>query len=103
VKLYFADYVLPMGIAQANAMNFTHMKPHKRPVVGVSPNRAPRRSRTTWIKYYRYTSVNPGEVWEENEFWIDLSWRIDPDGSLGNRQFFESKQHPGEKLSVDEY
>ena len=24
--------------------------------------------------------VNPGEVWEENEFWIELSWRIDPDG-----------------------
>ena len=28
--------------------------------------------------------VNPGEVWEENEFWIELSWRIDPDGSLGH-------------------
>ena len=22
--------------------------------------------------------MNPGEVWEENELWIDLSWRIDP-------------------------
>ena len=47
--------------------------------------------------------VNPGEVWEENEFWIELSWRIDPDGSLGIRQWFESKERPGEKLSVDEY
>jgi anaerobic selenocysteine-containing dehydrogenase len=34
--------------------------------------------------------ANPGEVWEENEFWIELSWRIDPDGSLGIRKFFES-------------
>ena len=25
--------------------------------------------------------MNPGEVWEENELWIELSWRIDPDGS----------------------
>ena len=28
--------------------------------------------------------VNPGEVWEENEFWIELSWRIDPDGVAGH-------------------
>lgn len=34
----------------------------------------------------RYTyEANPGEVWEENEFWFELSWRIDPDGSLGIR------------------
>ena len=26
--------------------------------------------------------VNPGEVWEENEFWVELSGRMDPDGSL---------------------
>jgi anaerobic selenocysteine-containing dehydrogenase len=47
--------------------------------------------------------VNPGEVWEENEFWIELSWRIDPDGALGIRRYFESKARPGEKLGVDEY
>jgi hypothetical protein len=47
--------------------------------------------------------VNPGEVWEENEFWIELSWRIDPDGSLGIRGYFESQQSPGQKLTVDEY
>ena len=46
---------------------------------------------------------NPGEVWEENEFWIELSWRIDPDGSLGIRQYHESRARPGEKLTVDEY
>ncbi|MGH7932616.1 MAG: molybdopterin dinucleotide binding domain-containing protein, partial [Candidatus Binataceae bacterium] len=47
--------------------------------------------------------VNPGEVWEENEFWIELSWRIDPDGSMGIRKYFESPYRPGEKLTVDEY
>jgi anaerobic selenocysteine-containing dehydrogenase len=47
--------------------------------------------------------VNPGEVWEENEWWIELSWRIDPDGSLGIRQHHESRAHPGEKLTVEEY
>ena len=47
--------------------------------------------------------VNPGEVWEENEFWIELSWRIDPDGALGIRRWFESEERPGEKLTVEEY
>ena len=48
--------------------------------------------------------VNPGEVWEENEFWIEkLSWRIDPDGSLGIRQYHESRANPGTRLTVDEY
>ena len=47
--------------------------------------------------------MNPGEVWEENEFWIHLTWRIDPDGSKGIRQFFESRKSPGQKLTLDEY
>ena len=47
--------------------------------------------------------ANPGEVWEENEFWIELSWRIDPDGTLGIRKHFESPYRPGEKITVDEY
>jgi hypothetical protein len=47
--------------------------------------------------------TNPGEVWEENEFWIELSWRIDPDGSMGIRKFFESPYRIGEKLRIDEY
>ncbi len=44
---------------------------------------------------------NPGEVWEETEFWIALSWAIDPDGSLGIRQYFESPYRPGRKITVD--
>ena len=52
---------------------------------------------------HRTHEFNKGEVWEENEFWIDLSWRIDPDGSLGIRQFFESDERPGTPMGVDEY
>jgi hypothetical protein len=55
-------------------------------------------------KPVRFTyEANPGEVWEEDEFWIELSWRIDPDGSLGIRKWFESPYQPGEKLTVLEY
>jgi len=47
--------------------------------------------------------TNPGEVWEEDEFWIELSWRIDPDGSLGIRKWFESPYEPGEKMTMESY
>ncbi|MGH7620212.1 MAG: molybdopterin dinucleotide binding domain-containing protein, partial [Gemmatimonadaceae bacterium] len=38
-----------------------------------------------------------------NEFWIELSWRIDPTGEMGIRKHFESPYRPGEKIRVDEY
>ena len=44
-----------------------------------------------------------GEVWEEDEFWIELSWQIDPDGSLGIRSTSSRPYRPGEKITVDEY
>ena len=47
--------------------------------------------------------ANPGEVWEEGEFWIEVSWRADPDGSLGIRQYYESPYRPGEKIRLEEY
>ena len=53
--------------------------------------------------FARTYEANPGEVWEENEFWFDLSWRIDPDGSLGIKQWFQSPADPSRPVSVDEY
>ena len=102
---WFADYVLPMGVG-AERHDIASFETHagrwigfRQPVLrryaelngeAVGPER-------------RTHEFNPGEVWEENEFWIDLSWRIDPDGSLGIRQWFESDDHPGTPVGVDEY
>jgi anaerobic selenocysteine-containing dehydrogenase len=99
---YFADYVLPMGLG-SERHDLHSYETHdaqwlgfRQPVLRAAAERLGQPVTDT-------RQVNPGEVWEENEFWIDLSWRIDPDGALGIRQFFESKQRPGEKLSIDEY
>ncbi len=99
---YFADLVLPMGLS-SERHDITSYEQYdaqwiafRQPVL-----RAARERLGETITDTR--QVNPGEVWEENEFWIELSWRIDPDGSLGIRQYFESKARPGEKLGVDEY
>ena len=47
--------------------------------------------------------TNPGQVWEESEFWIALSWKMDPDGSLGVRQWFESRRETEKPIAMDEY
>ena len=57
-----------------------------------------------WATKVDFTyEANPGEVWEENEWWIQLSAEMDPDGSLGMRQYFESPYRDGEIITVDEY
>ena len=99
---YFADYVLPMGHG-SERHDLHSYETHdaqwvafRQPVLRAARERIGEAVRDT-------RQVNPGEVWEENEFWIELSWRIDPDGSLGIRRFFESKRHPGTRLPIEEY
>jgi len=99
---FFADYVLPMGLGPERHDLHSYEQydgqwiGFRQPVLRAARERAGETVTDT-------RQVNPGQVWEENEFWIDLSWRIDPDGSLGIRRYHESKQQPGSKLSVDEY
>ncbi|MGH9068880.1 MAG: molybdopterin dinucleotide binding domain-containing protein [Acidimicrobiales bacterium] len=99
---YFADWVLPMG--HSPERHDTHSYEQydgqwvgfRQPVL-----RAARERLGETITDSR--QVNPGEVWEEDEWWTELSWRIDPDGSLGIRAYHESKARPGTRLTVDEY
>jgi anaerobic selenocysteine-containing dehydrogenase len=99
---YFADYILPMGHG-SERHDIHSYETHDAQWLGFRQPvlRAARERLGETLSDTR--EVNPGEVWEENEFWLELSWRIDADGSLGIRQFVESKQRPGERLSVDEY
>ena len=98
----YADYVLPMGLGSERHDVHSYEQYNgqwigfRQPVL-----RAARTRMDEDLTDSRET--NPGEVWEENEFWMELSWRIDPEGELGIRKYFESKNHPGTKLSVDEY
>ncbi|WIV68207.1 molybdopterin dinucleotide binding domain-containing protein [Natrialbaceae archaeon AArc-T1-2] len=104
---YFADYVLPMGHS-----------PERHDIQSQETHAA------TWVTYRqpvhrefaeregedveRTYEANPGEVWEEDEFWMDLSWRVDEDGELGIREHFESPYRDGEdgepaQMTIDEY
>ena len=99
---WFADYVLPMEHA-GERHDLMSQETHagqwiafRQPVRRVAMERAGKEVQYTY-------EANPGEVWEENEWWIQVSARMDPDGSLGIRKWFESPYRPGEIISVDEY
>jgi len=99
---YLADYVLPMGLGSERHDLHSYEQydgqwiGFRQPVL-----RAARERMGETVTDTR--QANPGQVWEENEFWMELSWRIDPDGALGIRRFYESEKNPGERLTVDEY
>jgi len=99
---FFADYVLPVGVG-SERHDLHSYETHDAQWLGFRQPvlRAARQRLGEAVDDTR--QVNPGEVWEENELWIELSWRIDPDGSLGIRRHFESRERPGTKLGVDEY
>ncbi len=99
---WFADYVLPMGHS-AERHDLMSQETHagqwlafRQPVRRVAMERAGQPVQFTY-------EANPGEVWEENEFWIQLSAAMDPDGDLGVRQWFESPYREGEIITIDEY
>jgi anaerobic selenocysteine-containing dehydrogenase len=99
---FFADYVLPMGHAPERH-DLHSYETHDAQWIGFRQPvaRALREREGQAVGDTR--EVNPGEVWEENEFWIELTWRIDPDATLGIRRYVESRARPGEKLGLDEY
>jgi anaerobic selenocysteine-containing dehydrogenase len=99
---WFADYVLPMGHS-GERHDLMSQETHsgqwiafRQPVRRVAMEKLGKPVRFTY-------EANPGEVWEENEWWIELSARMDHDGSLGIRKHFESPYRPGEIITVDEY
>jgi anaerobic selenocysteine-containing dehydrogenase len=104
---YFADYVLPMGHSperhdiQSQETHAGTWVTYRQPVQREYAEREGQEIDRTY-------EANPGEVWEEDEFWMDLSWRMDEDGELGVRQYFESPYRESEngdpaQMTIDEY
>jgi anaerobic selenocysteine-containing dehydrogenase len=103
---WFADFVLPMGLA-SERHDLMSQETHaarwigfRQPVLRVALERQGQTFQWTW---QAHEAAGMGQVWEEDEFWIELSWRIDPDGALGIRKYFESPYRPGQKLRIEEF
>jgi anaerobic selenocysteine-containing dehydrogenase len=103
---WFADYVLPMGHASerhdlmSQETQAARWIGFRQPILRVALEKEGKKFNTT---YEAHDAAGIGEVWEEDEFWIELSWRVDPDGALGIRKYFESPYEPGAKMTVDDY
>ena len=98
----WADYVLPMGLGPERH-DLMSQETHAGTWIGF---RQPVKREFQRLEHGREggtLGTNPGEVWEEAEFWIALTWKIDPDGSRGIRKWYESKKKPGEPIDLDEY
>ncbi|HEV8585095.1 MAG TPA: molybdopterin-dependent oxidoreductase [Methylomirabilota bacterium] len=102
---WFADYVLPMGHA-SERHDLMSQETHaarwigfRQPVLRVALEKRGRTFDSTW---QAHEAAGLGQVWEEDELWIELSWRIDPDGALGIRKYFESPYRPGQKVRIEE-
>ena len=99
---WWADYVLPMGHGPERHDTHSYETHSGRWLGFRQPVRRVAMERMGQHVEFTY-EANPGEVWEEGEFWIEVSWRADPDGSLGIRQYYESPYRPGEKIRLEEY
>ncbi len=103
---WFADYVLPMGHASerhdlmSQETQAARWIGFRQPIIRVALEKQGKKFATT---YEAHEAAGIGQIWEEDEFWIELSWRVDPDGSLGIRKHFESPYAPGQKMTVEDY
>lgn len=98
----WADYVLPMGMA-SERHDVMSQETHAGTWLGFRQPVGREFKRLEGEEVTNTLGTNPGEVWEESEFWVALTHRIDPDGSRGIAKWFESKTKPGQPISMDEY
>ncbi|MDA1193885.1 MAG: molybdopterin-dependent oxidoreductase [Planctomycetota bacterium] len=98
----WADYVLPMGLGPERH-DVMSQETHAGTWIGFRQPVLREFKRREGQPVELTRDANPGEVWEESEFWTALTWRIDPDDSRGIRRWYESKKKPGTPISSDEY
>src|SRR5688500_20389824 len=98
---WFADYILPMGLGTERHDTMsqeTHAGQwlgFRQPVLRVAREKAGETFSATH-------ESNPGVVCVESEFWVALSWKIDPDGGLGIPRYLESHLQTGQQITMDE-
>ncbi len=107
---WYLDYLLPVGLAgerhdqHSEATLPGAWTSFRQPVLRVALEKMGWKpkdpSRATLEAHIK---AGLGEIWEENEFWINLAFAIDPDGKLGIRQYWESKRNPAKPVTIAEY
>ncbi|WP_200763770.1 molybdopterin-dependent oxidoreductase [Nitrosophilus alvini] len=107
---WFVDYILPVGLAgerhdqHSEATMPARWTSFRQPVLRVALEKMGWKPKDpTRATLEAHIKAGLGEVWEENEFWFNMAFKIDPDGSLGVREQWESKKHPGRPVTIAEW
>ncbi len=108
---WYVDYILPVGLAgerhdqHSEATMPARWTSFRQPVLRVALEKSgwtPKNSNRGTLE--AHIKAGLGEIWEENEFWMDLVVNhVDPDGSLQIKKHWESKLNPGKPVTVAEY
>ncbi|MFZ5445263.1 MAG: molybdopterin-dependent oxidoreductase [Myxococcota bacterium] len=108
---WFMDYILPVGLS--GERHDQHSEPtnteawigFRQPVLRVALEKSgwqPKDPARATLEAHMKAGL--GEIWEENELWVNLLFHhVDPDGSLGIRKFWESRENPGKPVTIAEY
>ena len=108
---WYCDYVLPVGLAgERHDQSSEPTKParivaFKNPALRVALEKngwkAKNPARAT---LEAHMAAGLGEIWEEVEFWANIMvHHVDPDGSLGVRKFWASKEDPKRAVTIPEW
>ncbi len=108
---WFMDYILPVGLSgerhdqHSEPTNTEAWVAFRQPVLRVALEKSgwtPKDPARATLE--AHVKAGLGEIWEENELWVNLLFHhVDPDGSLGIRQFWESRENPGKPVTIAEY
>jgi anaerobic selenocysteine-containing dehydrogenase len=108
---WYCDYVLPVGLAgerhdqHSEATQPSRWLSFRQPALRVALEKMgwkPKQPSRGTLEAHMAAGL--GEIWEEVEFWATLMVEyVDPDGSLGVRKYWASKEDPTRAVSIAEW
>ncbi|MDD5405762.1 MAG: molybdopterin-dependent oxidoreductase [Sulfurovaceae bacterium] len=108
---WYCDYILPTGLAgERHDEHSESTKParwlaFRQPVLRVAMEKMGWKPKDpTRATLEAHTKAGLGEIWEEIEFWANIMvYHVDPDGSLGVKQHWASKEDPSRPVTIPEW
>ena len=108
---WYCDYVLPVGLAgerhdqHSEATQPSRWLSFRQPALRVALEKMGWKPKNpTRGTLEAHMAAGLGEVWEEVEFWSTMMVEyVDPDGSLGVRDHWASKEDPSRAVTIEEW
>lgn len=108
---WYCDYILPTGLAgerhdeHSEATKPARWLGFRQPVLRVALEKMgwkPKDPTRATLEAHMKSGL--GEVWEEVEFWANtMVYHVDPDGSLGVKKHWASKEDPNRPVTIAEW